>query len=235
MRGGSQGLKNKNFKLINGKPLMYYTIKQAVDSKIFDKIMVSTDSKKILKYAKSYGVDAWFIRPKKFSNNSSSKVAAIKHAFKESEKFYGKKFEFIVDLDATSPLRNVKDIIGAYRNFIKKKADILITGSQSRHNPYFNIVEVVNGRVQIAKELKKNVFRRQDAPKTFDMNASIYIWNRKTLINSKSVNEVLERGVKSKTVLYEMPESRSIDIDSELDFKLVEFLLKKKINLLSNT
>ena len=67
------------------------------------------------------------------------------------------------------------------------------------------------------------------------MNASIYIWNRKTLINSKSVNEVLERGVKSKTVLYEMPESRSIDIDSELDFKLVEFLLKKKINLLSNT
>jgi len=226
MRGGSQGLKNKNFKLINGKPLMYHTIKQAINSKIFDKIMVSTDSKKILKYAKSYGVDAWFLRPKELSNNTSSKVAAIKHAFKESENFYGKKFEFIVDLDATSPLRNVEDIISAYRNFIKKKADILITGSQSRHNPYFNIVEVVNGRVRMAKELKKNIFRRQDAPKTYDMNASIYIWNRKTLL--KSSNSAVDKKMKSKIIFHEMPRERSVDIDDKIDFKLVEFLLKRK-------
>ena len=226
MRGGSQGLKNKNFKLINGKPLMYHTIKQAINSKIFDKIMVSTDSKKILKYAKSYGVDAWFLRPKELSNNTSSKVAAIKHAFKESENFYGKKFEFIVDLDATSPLRNVEDIISAYRNFIKKKADILITGSQSRHNPYFTIVEVVNGRVRMAKELKKNIFRRQDAPKTYDMNASIYIWNRKTLL--KSSNSAVDKRIKSKIIFHEMPRERSVDIDDKIDFKLVEFLLKRK-------
>ena len=70
--------------------------------------------------------------------------------------------------------------------------------------------------------IKKKIFRRQDAPKTYDLNASIYIWNRKTLINSDYVI-----GGKNKTVLYEMPENRSIDIDSELDFKLVEFLLKK--------
>ena len=67
MRGGSQGVKNKNFKLINGKPLMYYTIKQAIKSKIFDHIVVSTDSKKILKIAKSYGADGWFLRPKKLA------------------------------------------------------------------------------------------------------------------------------------------------------------------------
>ena len=68
MRGGSQGLKNKNLKLINGKPLMYYTINQAIKSKIFDKIMVSTDSKRILKYAKSFGADGWFLRPKKLAS-----------------------------------------------------------------------------------------------------------------------------------------------------------------------
>ena len=118
---------------------------------------------------------------------------------------------------------------------IKNKGDILITGSKSKKNPYFNIVEIINKKVKKVKNSKKKIFRRQDAPKTFDMNASIYIWNRKTLINSKYANEVLDRGVKRKTVLYEMPESRSIDIDSELDFNLVEFLLKKKINLLSNT
>ena len=77
MRGGSQGIKNKNLKLMNGKPLMYYTIKQAIKSKIFDKIVFSTDSKQIFKYAKTYGADGWFLRPKKLSYNSSSKVAAI--------------------------------------------------------------------------------------------------------------------------------------------------------------
>ena len=114
--------------------------------------------------------------------------------------------------------------------FIKKKADFLITGTKSRKNPYFNIVEIRNKKIKIIKETRKNIFTRQDTPKTYDMNASIYIWNRKTLMNSKSVVAASFRGVKGKVVLYEMPGSRSIDIDSELDFKLVEFLLKKKNN-----
>jgi|TARA_Y100000294_G_C8526521_1_gene325161 CMP-N,N'-diacetyllegionaminic acid synthase len=227
MRGGSQGVKNKNCKLINGKPLMYYTIRQAIKSKIFDHVMVSTDSKKILKIAKSCGADGWFIRPKKFSFNSSPKLPAIQHALKEAEKFYNNKFNFIVDLDATSPLRKVEDIINAYKVFIKKKPDLLITGTKSRKNPYFNIVEIVNKKVKKVKIIKKMIFRRQDAPKTFDMNASIYIWNKKTLMNS---GNSLETYNKKKVILYEMPDSRSLDIDSELDFQLVEFLLKKNKN-----
>ena len=226
MRGGSQGLKNKNLKLINGKPLMYYTITQAIKSKIFDKIMVSTDSKRILKYAKSFGADGWFLRPKKLASNTSSKVAAVKHAFIEAEKFYHKKFKFIADLDVTSPLRKVEDIISAYKFFIKKRGDVLITGSKSRHNPYFNIVEIVNGKPRKVKNVKRDFFRRQDAPKTYDMNASIYIWNRKTLL--KSFTAALERSAKWKIIFYEMPKERSIDIDNEFDFKLVEFLLKQK-------
>ena len=91
MRAGSKGVRNKNIKIINGKPLMYYTIKQAKESKIFDKIIVSTYSKKIFKKAKSYGVDGWFLRPKKLASNESSKVAAIKHAFIEAEKYYKKQ------------------------------------------------------------------------------------------------------------------------------------------------
>ena len=85
MRSESKGVKNKNIKLINGKPLMYYTIKQAIKSKIFDHIVVSTDSKKILKRAKLYGAEGWFRRPRKLSLDTSSKIAAIKHALFESE------------------------------------------------------------------------------------------------------------------------------------------------------
>ena len=221
MRSGSRGVKNKNIKLINGRPLMYYTIKQAIKSRIFDHIVVSTDSKKILRIAKSYGAEGWFLRPKKLSLNSSQKIPVIRHALLQSEKFYNKKFETIIDLDVTSPLRKTEDILKAYKFFIKRKANILITGCKSKKNPYFNMIEIKNNKVQVAKRLKKNIYRRQDAPKTYDYNASIYIWRRKALINFKSFYT-------SKTVFYEMPESRSIDIDSKLDFKLVEFLLKKR-------
>lgn len=226
MRAGSKGLRNKNIKLIKGKPLMYYTIKQALKSKIFDNIIVSTDSKKILKRAKSYGADGWFLRPKKLALSSSSKVSAIKHAFIEAEKHYEKKFETIIDLDVTSPLRKTEDIRKAYKFFIKKKADVLLTGSKSKHNPYFNIIEIVNKKIKKVKDMKKKLFRRQEAPQTFDMNASIYIWNRKTLL--KSFVEALERNAKWKTVFYEMSKERSLDIDNKFDFELVEFLLKKK-------
>ena len=119
-------------------------------------------------------------------------------------------------------MRNVEDIIKSFKIFIKRKADGLITGTRSRRSPYFNVVEIINRKVQIVKNIGKNYFRRQDVPKTYDMNASIYIWKRKTLIKHNSQYSQF----KGKTVLYEMPAIRSVDIDSEIDFKFVEFLLK---------
>ena len=221
MRGGSQGVKNKHTRLINGKPLMYYTIKQAIKSKIFDHIVVSTDSKKILKIAKSFGAEGWFLRPKKLALNTSPKVPAIKHALVQAEKFYNKKFETIVELEATSPLRKIEDILKAYKFFVKKKANMLITGCKSKKkNPYYNMFEIVNNKLKKIKKSKKNIYRRQDAPITYYSNGSLFIWNRKSLINFKSF-------LTKKTAFYEMPENRSIDIDDKLDFQLVEFLLKK--------
>ena len=226
MRSGSRGLRNKNMKLINGKPLMYYTIKQAIKSKLFDNIVVSTDSKKILAKAKSYGAEGWFMRPKRLASSTCSKIPVIKHALREAEKFYSKKFKYIIDLDVTSPLRSTKDIINAYKTFIKNKGDVLVSVTKSKKNPYFNMVEIIKKKVKNVKIVKKKIFRRQDAPITYDMNASIYIWNRNNLMHSKSV--ILEKATTSKTVFYEMPGIRSIDIDSKLDFEIVEFLLKKR-------
>jgi len=221
MRSGSKGLKNKNMKLINKKPLMYYTINQAIKSRLFNNIVISTNSKKILKKAKYYGAEGWFLRPKRLSSDHSPKVPAIRHALFEAEKHYKKKFDIIIDLDVSSPLRKINDILNAYKHFIKKKADILITGCRSRKNPYFNMVEINKNRLQRVKMLRKKIYRRQDAPQTYDCNASIYIWKKKALINFKTF-------YKAKTVFYEMPESRSWDIDTKFDYKIVQYLLKQK-------
>ena len=221
MRAGSKGVKNKNLKLINNKPLMYYTINNAIKSGLFENIVVSTDSKNILKKAKYYGAEGWFLRPKKLSLDRSPKVPVIRHALFEAEKHYNKKFEIIIDLDVTSPLRKVEDILNAYKYFVRKKTDILLTGCKSKKNPYFNMVEVVKNKIRRVKKLKKNIYRRQDAPNIYDINASIYIWKRKSLVNFRSF-------FNNNTIFYEMSKNRSWDIDSDFDFKIVQYLLAQK-------
>ena len=121
MRGNSQEIKNKNLISINKKPLMYYTIKSAIRSKLFDKIVVSSDSKKIQNLSKKLGAEVIFSRPKKLSRNNIPKLNAIKHAVLESEKYYKKKFDYVFDLDVTAPCRDAKDIIKAFKKFKKSK------------------------------------------------------------------------------------------------------------------
>ena len=225
MRGNSKGVSNKNIKKINNKPLLFYTIDQAKKSKIFSDIVVSSDSSYILKLASKYKVDACFQRPIKLAKDASPKIPAIRHLFFESEKFFKKTYNMIVDLDVTSPLRTHLDIINSIKKIIKDKADNLVSVSPSRRNPYFNMLELKNNKVSLVKKPKKKVYRRQATPKVYDMNASIYIWRRKTLINS---NDICNK----KTSLFVMPQNRSLDIDSIFDSKLVEFIMKKKINIL---
>mgnify|MGYP001399752218 CR=1 FL=1 len=225
MRDGSKGVPRKNLRELHGKPLVAYTIEHARESALFEHIVVSTDSHEIAEVAKSFGAESWFLRPAELATDEAPKLLAIRHALQESEKHYGQIYDVIVDLDATSPLRKIEDIVGAYRQFLDEKADILISGCPSRKNPYFNMVEEVNGRIQKVKQLDSVPTRRQDAPEVYDMNASIYIWNRKALIE----NETL---FTDKTSLFIMPEERSLDIDTDLDWSFVEFIMKKseKIN-----
>tara|TARA_B100000965_G_C19494794_1_gene714719 strand:+ start:430 stop:1119 length:690 start_codon:yes stop_codon:yes gene_type:complete len=221
MRGGSKEIVNKNIRNIGGKPLMSYSISQAIKSKLFDLVMVSTDSKKIFKCAKKYGATGWFLRPKKLATDDSVKLLAIRHALVESEKFTNSKFDVVFNLHVTAPLRNINDIKKAYRQFLREKSNKLISVTPCKRNPYFNMVEKVNNKVQIVKKAKKKIGRRQDAPIVYDMNASIYIWRREELLNLKSKYD-------NKTSLYIMPAERSIDIDSTFDWKLVENILKKR-------
>jgi len=222
VRGGSKGLKNKNIKLINGKPLITYTIEQAQESKLFSHIVVSTDSEEIMEVAKEYGAEVFFKRSAELSDDKAGKVKAIQDAFKRSEEYFNTIFDYHFDLDATSPLRLVSDIHNAFNQFLANKNDILQTAMPSRKSPYFNLVELDdNGHLYLSKKLDKPILRRQDSPKCYDLNASIYIWTRETILKYDTV-------FVENCGLYIMPEDRSVDIDNELDFEFVEFIMKKR-------
>ena len=222
MRGGSKGVPNKNLRKLHNKPLMAYTIEQALESKLFDHVVVSTDSEKIAETARESGAESWFIRPPELAADDVSKLPAIRHAFLESEDYYGYLFDVLVDLDATSPLRLVEDISNAYNQFVYQDADILITASPCRKNPYFNQVEVINGKIRPVKKTNTMIVRRQDAPQVYDMNASIYIWKRKVLLENDTL-------FTDRSSLYIMPEERSVDIDTKLDLEFVEYMIGKSI------
>ena len=220
MRGGSKGVSNKNTRELCGKPLMAYTIEQTLESNLFEHVVVSTDLVEIAETAKIYGAEAWFIRPAELASDKAPKIPVVRHILRESEKHYDVSFDVVVDLDVTSPLRKVHDIIESYQQFIDEDADILITACPAKKNPYYNMVELVNGKVELVKQLDKFPQYRQNAPQVFDMNASIYIWKREVLMNYDTL-------FVEKTSLYVMPEERSVDIDTQIDWDFVEYLIEK--------
>ncbi len=221
-RGGSKGVKNKNSRLLHGKPLIAHSILQAKKSRLFAAVAVSSDSKEILSIAKKWGADYLIWRPKPMASDRAAKLPAIQHCALETEKLSGLRFHTSVDLDATSPLRNIGDIHGAVRLLESRGAFNVITGMPARHSPYFNLVETDRrGIARLSKPPKKKVVRRQDAPACYDLNASIYVWRWDALVNSRHV-------LTDETLLYVMPPERSLDIDSELDFKIVEYLSGRK-------
>lgn len=218
-RKGSKGIKNKNTINIKNKKLIEITIEQAKKSKLFHNIVVSTDSKKIQNLAISKNVLCWFLRPNSISNDKASKVEALIHGLLESEKKLKKKFDIICDLDVTSPLRKVNDILKAFKKFKKNNNNILYSVTEAKKNPYFNMIEVKKEKISLVKKIRKKIVARQQAPKVYEMNASIYFWKRIYLLKNKSL-------FGNKVGIYEMPRNRSIDIDDHLDLKIVKHLLK---------
>lgn len=220
-RGGSKGLKNKNIMKLYGKPLISFSIDQAKKSKLFDEIVVSSDSSKILKIAKNYNILNLIRREKKLSNDKIGKIHAIRDAVLRMERTKKVKYDIIFDLDVTCPLRSIKDIKKASKIFRKKNADNLLSVSLPRKNPYYNIIEYRKGLLKRLKKSKIKISSRQKAPVVYEMNASIYIWKRKVLFSNSPF-------YRKKTSLYLMPLERSIDIDSLLDFKIIKFFFKNK-------
>jgi N-acylneuraminate cytidylyltransferase/CMP-N,N'-diacetyllegionaminic acid synthase len=180
---------------------------------------------KILDISKKFGADYSILRPPELASDSAPKPPAIQHCVNEVETLSGENFDVIVDLDVTSPLRITKDIEGAVKLLEDKNVSNVITGCPARRSPYFNLVERDEmGYARLSKPPEKTITCRQETPECFDMNASIYVWNRAGLIGSKSI-------FNADTLLFVMPEERSIDVDHEWEFEYVEFLFNKRTGL----
>ncbi len=209
----------KNIRLLLDQPLIAHTIDLARKCPSIDRVIVSTEDPEIAGIAGENGAEVPFIRPAELARDSSPKLPVIKHVvnYLQSQEDYHP--DIIVDLDPTSPLRTVADVEACTRMVQEAGTDNVFSVTQSRRNPYFNMVEVVDGRVKLVRSLNGPVAGRQSAPPVYDMNASIYAWKRAALMNNTTI-------FLAGTRIYEMPEW-ALDIDSELDFEFAEFILSK--------
>lgn len=221
-RGGSKGVPGKNLRPLADKPLIAHSIEQAKRCGLFSAIAVSSDSPAILDTARQWGADIVVERPADMASDSAAKLPAIRHAVLAAEAQAGRTFAVLVDLDATSPLRLPEDIAETVRMVEDGEAGNVLTVAPAHRSPYFNMLEQdADGRVHLSKPLPATVVRRQDAPACFDMNASIYTWARHPFIDAPYILD-------ERTRLYVMPRDRSIDIDDEVDFAIVDFLLRRR-------
>ena len=221
-RGGSKGVVRKNARELLGKPLLAWTIEQARQTRLFTAIAFSSDSDELLATALKAGADIAVKRPDEMATDTAPKIPAIRHCLEQAIARSGTSPDIFVDLDVTSPLRLASDISGAVKLLEQTGARSVITGAPARRSPYFNLVEArKDGSVGLSKSAEPPITRRQDAPRCYDMNASIYVWRVAPFLEHPAV-------FYPDTRLYEMPEERSVDIDSELDFTLVELLLRRR-------
>ena len=220
-RGGSKGIKNKNIRDLAGKPLIAYTIEYLKEWGKTDRIVCSTDSEKIAEIAKKHGAEIPCMRPVELATDTAFKLHVLQHIVNVCEKQDACRYDIIVDLDPTAPLRKKAFIEEAFHKFMKSDANNLYSVCKARKNPYFNMIELdKDSYAYLCK--KSSVVRRQDAASVYELNASIYIYKRDFLLKTDTLHS-------DKTIIYEMPEIASIDIDGELDFLYVEYLLKNGV------
>lgn len=218
-RKDSKGLKNKNIKNLHGKPLIAWTIETAKKSKLIDKVFVSTDCELIADISKQYGADVPFIRPKSLAKDNTPELMAWQHAINFIINKMNMTFDNFISLPCTSPLRHVEDIDNAIKAFCKQNPDLLISVTESNRNPYFNMVSKdEHGFCKRVIEPDEIVHNRQHARKVWDITTVIYISNQEYIMSSHDI-------LSGKVYAFDIPRERSLDIDTELDFKHAEYLI----------
>lgn len=221
-RGGSKGLAGKNVKSLLGKPLIAWSIEQAIACPYIDDVYVSTDCKIIAGIAVKYGARVTALRPAILSNDAAGKWEVWQQFVNEMVDIQLSDSDFILDLDCTSPLRDVEDITKAIEQYINSEVDAVFSVCEARKNPYFNLVEESEGKLEISKKLDDRIIRRQDAPKVYEHVASIYVLGVGYVRSGDNL-------LSGRTAGYLIASDKSFDVDSQLDFELVEYFMRKKV------
>ena len=219
-RSGSKGLKDKNIKSLNGKPLLAHTIEAALEADIFDIVHVSTDSEIYAEIAKEYGADVPFLRDSKWAADHSTTWDAMKYVLMEYRK-RGREFDVLVVLQPTSPLRNAKDIQKAWEFFNNKKADMVSSVCEMDHSPLWSNTLPSDLSLKDFEDETIVYMPRQSLPTYYRENGAIYIVKCDVLLTKSNI-------YKQNSYAFIMDKQNSVDIDDEIDFILAEILMKKR-------
>ena len=218
-RAGSKGVPGKNIRLLAGKPLIVRAINQAKKIKEINRVIVSTDSKKISNIAMEAGAEVPFLRPRNLAEDNTSEWLVWRHALENIKIKDGNYPDILIVVPVTSPLRSVKDLNSCLIEFKKGNADIIITVTESHRNPYYNMIKInEKGLASRLIETKKQITRRQDAPKVYDITTVAYVTTPKFVLEKEGIFSGKVRHVN-------IPTERALDIDTPFDFKIAELLL----------
>ena len=221
-RGGSKGLPNKNVLNFSGKPLIAWSIEQALAVKRIDRVIVSTDSEQIAKIALKYGAEVPFIRPADLATDFSPEILAWKHGLKYLKESPGEYPEVFLSIPTTSPLRLSSDIDLCLDEFLIRKPDIVVTVTDPHRNPYFNMLRIdTEGFCRLVIPDQESTARRQDAQEVFDMTTVCYVADPFFIEKCESILEGRVRSI-------HIPAERAIDIDTLMDFQFAEFIQSKR-------
>ena len=217
-RGGSKGLPGKNTRPFYGKPLIAWSIEQALQINRIDRVIVSTDSVEIQEIALNFGAEVLFLRPMELAQDTTPEWLAWQHALNFLMSSTGELPDVFITLPTTSPLRKSVDIEHCIDKYLEGNADVVITTTNAHRSPYFNMVKRnIDDTFSLINSLDSQISRRQDAPEVFDMTTVCYVANPKFILNFKGI---FDGRVKAVNV----PPERAIDIDTLLDFKIAEFI-----------
>lgn len=222
-RGGSKGVPYKNIRLLNGKPLIAYTIIEALKSKMISDYIVSTNDIDIQKIAIEYGAECPFLRPTELSTDIATSVDALQHAVQWVEREKKIKYDYVVELMCTNPLKTVDDIDTCITKLINTKADSVIAVHQLEDHHPARIKKILNDRIidYCIPEIPES--RRQDLrPEAYIRSGSIYALRRDHLmLDSRRYGSAESRP-------YILPKERVINIDNEFDFLVASQIISRR-------
>ncbi|MCK9630276.1 MAG: acylneuraminate cytidylyltransferase family protein [Methanoregula sp.] len=227
-RGGSKGVPRKNIRPLAGKPLIAWSILAAKESRFISRVIVSTDDDEIARIARQYGAEVPFMRPAELAGDRATEWSAWQHAITEVKKDHPHPLDVFVSIPATSPMRASTDIDACISRLLESDADIVITVKKAERSPYFNMVNLDDGGyAHVVISTGSNMTRRQDAPPVFDMTTVAYAVRPAFIMRAHGIFD-------GKVVVVEVPTERALDIDTEFDFRIAEFLMKERLDSIRN-
>lgn len=217
-RGGSKGIPDKNIKMLAGKPLIAWTIQEAKKSKYIDRLILSSESKKIIDIALSFGCEVPFVRPLELAGDNVLGVEPLIHAVKTLPE----KYDYAVLLQCTSPLRTAEDIDKVVSFCIGKGSNSCISVCKTNSSPYKMQTITEEGRLRPFIDSDKAFYPRQHLPKVYEQNGAFYMIKTETLLKTKNL-------FTDDTLAYIMDSDNSLDVDRLIDFDIAEVLIKGKV------